>query len=160
MVGRDASNGARTLLAHTMCLYCLSGLFCMATPLRCRFNIAAKYIHDITVASGSSLNVFHTGRGVDLNLDHHRAGSFANLFTNINLGYGLRPFASGGRKDRGAHSGAQWPLQRCATAAPLCWFLSAAAAAVDCGLYKRHSPVPRPPPWHANLQGGHRRFGT
>ena len=49
--------------------------------------------------------MFHSGRGVDINLDHHRAGSFANLFTNINLGYGLRPFASGGRKDRGAHSG-------------------------------------------------------
>ena len=31
---------------------------------------------------------------------------FANLFTNLNMGWGTRPFASGGRGDRGAHAGA------------------------------------------------------
>lgn len=31
-------------------------------------------IHDVTVASGASMNVFRGGRGVDLNLDHHRCG--------------------------------------------------------------------------------------
>lgn len=29
----------------------------------------------------------------------------ANLFTDVNLGAGTRPFASGGRKDRGAYTG-------------------------------------------------------
>lgn len=40
---------------------------------------------DITVAAGASMNVFRRGRGVDLNLDHHRAGPFANLFTDLNM---------------------------------------------------------------------------
>ena len=119
--------------------------------------MAAKYIHDITVASGSSLNVFHTGRGVDLNLDHHRAGSFANLFTDINLGYGLRPFSSGGRQDRGAHSGGYLP--GCALPASI---LASAGCSGVCAKLNRHS-AGRP---HlvllglAYLQGDLRRFGT
>ena len=36
-------------------------------------------IHDITVASGATLNVFNDGYGVDLNLDHHRAGPYGEL---------------------------------------------------------------------------------
>lgn len=42
-------------------------------------------------------------------LSHHMTprstAPWANLFTNMNMGYGTRPFASGGRGDRGAHSG-------------------------------------------------------
>jgi hypothetical protein len=38
-------------------------------------------------------------------MDHHRSGPYANLFTDLDLGYGLRPFASGGAKNRGAYSG-------------------------------------------------------
>ena len=34
------------------------------------------------------------------------AGVFANLFTDIDTGAGKRPFASSGRGDRGAHTGA------------------------------------------------------
>ncbi|PSC69036.1 band 7 [Micractinium conductrix] len=69
------------------------------------FRVATRWIHDVTVASGASLNVFTQGGGADLNIDHHRAGPFGNLFTDIGVGLGLRPFHSGGRDDRGAHAG-------------------------------------------------------
>jgi hypothetical protein len=74
-----------------------------------------RYIHDVTIASGTSLNVFRDGGGEDLNLDHHRTAPMGNLFTNLNMGQGTRPFASGGRKDRGAYSGrgnTYWNLKR------------------------------------------------
>jgi hypothetical protein len=71
---------------------------------------AATDIHDLTVSWGASLNVFTRGKGEDVNCDHHRSGPFANLFTDINMGYGLRPFASGGAKDRAAYTG-EHPLK-------------------------------------------------
>ena len=37
------------------------------------------------------------------------AGPHNHLFTNLNMGRGSRPFASGGAKDRGSHSGALPP---------------------------------------------------
>ncbi|EFN56045.1 hypothetical protein CHLNCDRAFT_145493 [Chlorella variabilis] len=101
-----------------------------------RFNIAAKYIHDLTVSSGASLNVFTRGRGRDLNLDHHRAGPYANLFTDVDVGYGLRPFASGGRKDRAAHSALGTTF----------WNLRAIANAPPPLQWPPPSPPPRPPP--------------
>lgn len=70
-----------------------------------RFELRNTYIHDVTVTSGSSLNVIMDGKGVDLNLDHHRTAPWGNLFTNLHLGCGTRPFASGGKKTRGAYSG-------------------------------------------------------
>ena len=42
---------------------------------------------------------------MDLNIDCHRTAPWANLFTVLSLGLGTRPFASGGRSDRGAHAG-------------------------------------------------------
>lgn len=79
---------------------------CLANP-PCRFSINAKWIHDLSVAYGASLNAFTAGRGLDLNVDHHRAGPWANLFTNINVGCGSRPFFSSGRQGKGAHAGGQ-----------------------------------------------------
>lgn len=40
---------------------------------------------DVTVSEGASLNVFRNGRGTDMNMDHHRGGPFANLFTDIDV---------------------------------------------------------------------------
>lgn len=34
------------------------------------------------------------------------SGSHSNLFSNVDMGAGTRPFASGGAENRGAHSGA------------------------------------------------------
>ena len=49
--------------------------------------------------------VFTQGGGVDISMDHHRSGIVGNLFTEVNLGAGKRPFKSSGRGDRGAHTG-------------------------------------------------------
>jgi hypothetical protein len=50
--------------------------------------------------------VFASGRGVDLNMDQNREANCSNLFSNLDLGAGTRPFNSGGAGNRGAHSGA------------------------------------------------------
>jgi len=49
--------------------------------------------------------VFSTGKGFDLNIDMHRAGSHNNLYTNIDVGLGQRAFFSGGDVSRGMHAG-------------------------------------------------------
>jgi len=51
-------------------------------------------------------SVFANGRGVDLNMDHHREANYSSLFTNLNCGACTRAFDSGGSGNRGAHSGA------------------------------------------------------
>lgn len=70
------------------------------------FDYQSKFIHDITV-SRSSGNVHANGRGIDLALDHHRHGSFENLFTNIHVGLGSRVWQSGGGAALGAHCAAR-----------------------------------------------------
>lgn len=88
------------------------------------FNIQTKFIHDISVEWFVLHTVFAHGRAVDLAMDHHREGNYASLFTDLDLGDGTRPFASGGSKNRGPHSGAYSTF----------WNLHAA------------SPLPAPPP--------------
>lgn len=51
----------------------------------CRVALRAKYIHDLTVCSGASMNVFERCSGRDVNLDQHRSAPFANLFTDIDV---------------------------------------------------------------------------
>lgn len=69
------------------------------------FDYRCRFIHDISVAHCAG-NVIMSGRGVDLCLDHHKIAPHANLFTNIDLGVGSRPWASGGGKQLGKHAGA------------------------------------------------------
>lgn len=68
-----------------------------------RFDVAAPYIHDLSVELASG-NVFAGGRGRDLCFDHHKAVPYENLFTDIDLGRGKRPWWSGGGADLGRHS--------------------------------------------------------
>ena len=69
------------------------------------FSIYKQFLHDISIEWYTHGNVFVNGSGLDLNLDHHRGAPFGNLFTNLDLGKGTRPFASSGAHGRGAHSG-------------------------------------------------------
>ncbi len=71
------------------------------------FEIATKYIHDITVETAVRGNVFSMGRGVDINLDHHKKAPYQNLFTQLHLGAGARPFASSGPQNGGPQSAAR-----------------------------------------------------
>lgn len=47
---------------------------CLVPPAAARFNIAKKYWHDVTLSGGAELCVVHRGKGLDLNVDYHRAG--------------------------------------------------------------------------------------
>ena len=78
------------------------------------FDFRVRYIHDITVSRGSIGNVFASGRGVDVNFDHHRRAPYENLFTDIDVGLGSRVWASGGGAALGRHSAARgtfWNLR-------------------------------------------------
>lgn len=100
------------------------------------FDIQWKWYHDLSVDSMSEHTVYASGKGVDINIDCHRAGErlrgaaaaevvhsspcctclsrppllpaavHNNLFSQLDTGLGSRTFNSGGAKDRGAYSGA------------------------------------------------------
>jgi Pectate lyase superfamily protein len=84
--GIDVSHGTENLVTH--------------------FDVKRKFVHDISVEWYALHTVFADGRGVDLNMDHHREANYASLFSNLDCGAGTRPFNSGGSGNRGAHSGA------------------------------------------------------
>lgn len=71
-----------------------------------RFDFQTRFIHDLTVTSGSVGNVWSDGKAVDLNMDHHRRAPYQNLFTNLDAGAGTRYFSSGGTSTRGRHTAA------------------------------------------------------
>lgn len=77
-----------------------------ADNLVTNFTIGKEFLHDLSIEWFTHGNVFSDGSGVDLNLDHHRGAAFRNLFTNLHMGKGSRPFASSGAHGRGPHSGA------------------------------------------------------
>jgi hypothetical protein len=70
------------------------------------FDVRTKLVHDISVEWYALHTVFSKGRGVDLNMDHHREANYSSLFSQLDCGAGTRPFDSGGSGDRGAHAGA------------------------------------------------------
>ena len=70
------------------------------------FDVRTRLVHDISVEWYALHTVFANGRGVDLNMDHHREANYSTLFSNLDCGAGTRPFDSGGSGNRGAHSGA------------------------------------------------------
>jgi Pectate lyase superfamily protein len=84
--GIDVSHGTENLVSH--------------------FDVQTKFVHDISVEWYALHSVFANGRGVDLNMDHHREANYASLFSNLDCGAGSRPFDSGGSGNWGAHSGA------------------------------------------------------
>ena len=55
-------------------------------PRRCRVFLD-KFEHDVAVSFGATLNVLRQLKSVDANLDHHRAGPFANLFTDMDVSF-------------------------------------------------------------------------
>lgn len=70
------------------------------------FTFSQPFIHDLSVQNATcSGNVFSSGSGVNLNLDHHKEGPFANVFTNLEAGLGSRIWNSGGGPHLGRHSG-------------------------------------------------------
>jgi hypothetical protein len=64
------------------------------------------YIHDVTVNHKASGNVIRNGIGENMCFDHHKDAPFANLFCNINIGTGSRPYSGSGNACAGPRSGA------------------------------------------------------
>ena len=77
-----------------------------ADNLVANFSVGKEFLHDLSIEWFTHGNVICDGSGVDLNLDHHRGAPFGNLFSNLYLGKGTRPFASSGAYGRGAHAAA------------------------------------------------------
>ena len=71
----------------------------------CDFDFQAKFMHDITVDHQCAGNVSAHGKGVDLCFDHHKDAPYENLFTDIDIGLGTRPWQCGGGADLGKNTG-------------------------------------------------------
>jgi len=77
-----------------------------ADNLITRFHFRTRYFHELTV-SHSIGNVLSDGGGDFLTLDHHKAGPYENLFTNLDTGAsGAEAWNSGGPPGAGRHSAA------------------------------------------------------
>jgi hypothetical protein len=83
------------------------------------FEVQTKFVHDISVEWYALHTVFSRGRGIDLNMDHHREANYSSLFSELDLGAGTRPFNSGGSGNRGPHAGAYNTYWNIRAAAPL-----------------------------------------
>ena len=84
-----------------------------------RFDIRTRFIHDITVTSGSSHNVASRGKGVDISFDHHKRAPYENLFTDIDIGEGSRPWKCGGGASLGKNCAARETWWNIRAARPL-----------------------------------------
>jgi hypothetical protein len=65
------------------------------------FSFLNKSVHDISLSYNSNHNVFSKGSGLDINFDHHGNNPYDNLFSNINIGQGTRPWHSSGGHSSG-----------------------------------------------------------
>lgn len=70
------------------------------------FDLNKRFVHDLTNEWYATGVVFTRGRGLDVAMDHHRAAPYTTLWTELDLGQGKRPFASGGSTNRGPHTAA------------------------------------------------------
>ena len=83
------------------------------------FNVQTTFVHDMSVEWYALHTVFSKGRGIDLNMDHHREANYSSLFSQLDLGAGTRPFNSGGSNNRGPHAGAHNTYWNIRAARPL-----------------------------------------
>ena len=70
------------------------------------FEFKARFHHDVSFSPWTNGNVVRAGGGVDLTLDFHKQGPFANLITNVVSANGANFFACGGGEDLGLAAGA------------------------------------------------------
>jgi hypothetical protein len=50
------------------------------------FELTAKWIHDLTVDKFAGGVVYSNGKGVDMNMDHHKAQNYGTLWTQLDFG--------------------------------------------------------------------------
>lgn len=93
------------------------GIDCLLT----NFDFQTHFIHDITVDHGQSRNVVKNGRAINLSLDHHKRGCYANLFTNLDAGTGSELWRCGGGAKLGYHCAAWGTFWNIRADQPLGW---------------------------------------
>ncbi len=71
------------------------------------FDFRTKFMHELTVDHHCSGNVCAHCQGVNLCFDNHKDAPYENLFTDIDIGLGARPWECGGGIDRGKQAGAR-----------------------------------------------------
>jgi hypothetical protein len=84
-----------------------------------RFDLRKRYVHDLSVDGYAMTTVWSSGKGVDLNLDHHGRAPYGTLWTNLDVGAARRTFNSGGARNRMPHSGARTTIWNVRGAAPV-----------------------------------------
>jgi hypothetical protein len=84
-----------------------------------KFDVRNRFVHDLSVDGYAMTTVWSSGKGVDLNLDHHGRAPYGTLWTNLDLGATRRPYASGGSRNRMPHSGAYTTFWNLRGAAPV-----------------------------------------
>jgi hypothetical protein len=50
------------------------------------FELTAKWIHDLSVDKFAGGVVYSNGKGVDMNMDHHKAQNYGTLWTQLHFG--------------------------------------------------------------------------
>jgi hypothetical protein len=79
------------------------------------FDFQATFIHGVSVGYNASGNVIKSGKGNDLNLDHHSRSPIENLYSDIDLGLGAYPFipvaGAGGDPLRTGARGTVWNIR-------------------------------------------------
>lgn len=93
------------------------GIDCLLT----NFDFQTHFIHDVTVDHGQCRNVVKNGRAINLSLDHHKRGCYANLFTNLDAGKGDELWRCGGGAKLGYHCAAWGTFWNIRADQPLSW---------------------------------------
>ena len=77
------------------------------------FQIDVSFLHDLSISTFSTRNVFSNGAGVNIVFDHHGREHPPNLFSNINVGKGSRVFKSSGKSGLKIHDyGTYWNIRK------------------------------------------------
>jgi hypothetical protein len=63
-----------------------------------RFRLESESVHDTSVSNVANGNVFSWGKGEGINFDHHRGGSFQNVYSRIDVGRPWRQWKSSGTR--------------------------------------------------------------
>jgi len=85
------------------------------------FLFDTRFHHDITFSAWSNGNVVRDGRGVELSLDFHKRGPFANLVTNLSTVDAASYFRIGGGDGLGRGAGAWNAFWNLRSDGPIDW---------------------------------------
>jgi hypothetical protein len=77
------------------------------------FDINAKWIHDLSLGKFARGVVHSNGKGVDMNMDHHKAQNYGCLWTQLEFGEYVGFSAAVGALERNQWRQPWLPLHHC-----------------------------------------------